>query len=413
MARFKAPRGVPDVLPPTSELFSEVESLARRLFESYGYRRIETPVFEHTDLFARTAGESSDVIVQKQMFTFPDARGRSLTLRPEGTAGVVRAYVEHHPDQTLGSPVRLWYSGPFFRYERPAKGVDRQYFSVGVECIGSASPVTDAEVIALSTQFFSAAGLSPQLQLNTIGCPEDRKRYFPALREALEPYIDEMDDDCHRRLETNPMRVFDCKVPHDRKIVREHAPTIREYICAECKEHFAAVESMLEALGIAWTDAPDLVRGLDYYTRTVFEYVVPNFPSPGGGGRYDLLVEELGGPTTPATGFGLGLSRTVTLLSEGYEPTWYVDAHVVWLEGLAEIAMATAMDLRRVGLRVTMSDEARSLRSQLREADRLSARRAVILGPDEFAKRVATVRDLGSGEQREIALDALARELKP
>lgn len=411
MTRFKAPRGVPDQLPPASELFTEVESHARRLFDAYGYRRIESPLFEHTELFARTAGESSDVVVQKQMFTFADARERSLTLRPEGTAGVVRAYIEHRPDQTLGSPVRLWYTGPFFRYERPAKGVDRQFHVVGVECIGSSSPLTDAEVIALSVQFFAAAGLSPQLLLNTIGCPEDRKRYFPALREALEPYVDEMDDDCHRRLQTNPMRVFDCKVPHDRKIVREHAPTIREYICAECKEHHAAVESILEALGIAWKDAPDLVRGLDYYTRTVFEYVVPNFPSLGGGGRYDLLVSELGGPPTPATGFGLGLSRTIELLRDGYESPWHVDVHVVWLEGLAEIAMAIAMDLRRVGLRVTVSDEARSLRSQLREADRLKASSAVILGPDEVAKKVATVRDLSSGEQREVALDELVSEL--
>jgi histidyl-tRNA synthetase len=413
MTRFKAPRGVPDQLPPASELFTEVESHARRLFDAYGYRRIESPLFEHTELFARTAGESSDVVVQKQMFTFADARERSLTLRPEGTAGVVRAYIEHRPDQTLGSPVRLWYTGPFFRYERPAKGVDRQFHVVGVECIGSPSPLTDAEVIALSVQFFAAAGVVPQLLLNTIGCPEDRKRYFPALREALEPYIDEMDDDCHRRLETNPMRVFDCKVPHDRKIVREHAPTIREYICAECKEHHAAVESMLEALGIVWKDAPDLVRGLDYYTRTVFEYVVPNFPSLGGGGRYDLLVSELGGPPTPATGFGLGLSRTIELLRDGYLSTWHVDVHVVWLEGLAEIAMAMAMDLRRAGLRVTVSDEARSLRSQLREADRLKAVSAVILGPDEVAKKVATVRDLSSGEQREVALDELVSELKP
>ncbi len=380
------------------------------LFDRFGYRRVETPIFEHTELFERTVGESSDVVVQKQMYTFPDARGRSLTLRPEGTAGVVRAFIDHRPDSKLGSPVRLWYSGPFFRYERPARGISRQYFSVGVECLGSLSPVLDAEVIALATQFYAAIDVKPKLLLNTIGCPNDRPAYIQALRESLADHIDEMCDDCHRRLETNPMRVLDCKVPADRKIVRKHAPIIREYLCAECKEHHAAIERMLEALGIAWTDDPYLVRGLDYYTRTVFEFVIDGIPSPGGGGRYDLLVEQLGGPPTPAVGFGLGLSRTMLAMTREAEP-WRPDVHIIWLGDVAELALATAMDLRTAGLRVTMSDEARSMRSQLREVDRLGASKAVILGPDEISRRVAKVKDMTSGDEREVGLDKIVEEL--
>ncbi len=412
MTKQKGPRGAADILPPDSELLSELEDKARSLFDRYGYRRVEIPIFEHTEIFDRSVGASSDVIVQKQMYTFQDAGGRSLTLRPEGTAGVVRAFLEHRPDASLGLPLRLFYMGPFFRYERPAKGVERQFYSAGVECIGSGSPVVDAELIALGAQFFASCDLRPELLLNSIGCPQDRERYFPVLRASLAEHIDDLCDDCHRRLETNPLRVFDCKVPSDQKIIRKHAPTIREFLCEECKEHHAAVERILETLGIAWKDAPDLVRGLDYYTRTVFEFVDPAVRTLLAGGRYDLLVEQLGGSPTPAVGFGLGLSRTMAAMRGRAPAAWVPDVHVIWLkEDLAEVAIATAMDLRNAGLRVTLSDAARSTRSQMNEANRLGARRVVILGPDEVAKRVATVRDMESGEQREVALDYLVQEL--
>lgn len=413
MAKQKGPRGAPDRFPPESELLSELEDAARSLFDRFGYRRVETPLFEHTDVFLRV-GEGSDFVVQKQMYTFTDARGRSLTLRPEGTAGVVRAYVEHRPEGKLGLPLRLYYIGPYFRYERPGKGTDRQYVSAGVECIGSASPVADADLIALAVLYFQTIGLRPRLLLNSLGCPEDRKRYLPALQAALADHVDDLCEDCRRRLETNPMRVFDCKVPADRKLVRKYAPTIREFLCEECKEHHAVVERVLEALGIAWTDAPDLVRGLDYYTRTVFEFEQPGVPSIGGGGRYDLLIEEFGGPPTPALGFGLGLTRAMEAPEGlGVRSPWRPDVHVVWLGELAEVAVAVAMDLRKAGLRTTLSDEARSIRSQLREADRLGATMVVILGPDEVAGGVATVRDMRSGEQRQIELEHLVEELSP
>ncbi len=409
--RIKAPRGAPDALPPSSELLSQLEANARAMFDTYGYRRVDTPIFEHTELFARTVGAGSDVVVQKQMFTFEDAAKRSLTLRPEGTAGVVRAYIDKRPDNMLGSPVRLYYIGPFFRHERPAKGVYRQFISAGVECIGSASPVLDVEVIALAAQFFAAAEVSPTLLLNTIGCPNDRPAYLDALKKSLEDHYDELCDDCHRRLETNPMRVLDCKVPGDRKIVRKVAPIITDYICAECKEHHATVERMLESLGIASKSDPFLVRGLDYYTRTVFEFVVEGFPTLGAGGRYDLLVEQLGGPSTPAVGFGLGLTRTMDAIGER-ESGWRPDVHLAWLADVPpEVALATAMDLRKAGLRVTVSDAARTMRSQMREADRLGAIKVVILGPDEVSRRVAKVKDMGSGDERDVAFDDLIEEL--
>ena len=409
--RVKAPRGASDLLPPDSELLSELEDAARSLYSRYGYRRVEVPIFEHTELFERTTGDSSDIVVQKQMFTFPDARGRSLTLRPEGTAGAARAFIDHRPDTKLGSPVRLWYTGPFFRYERPAKGVERQYFSTGVEVFGSSSPVLDAEVIVLSVQFYEAVGVSPTLLLNTIGCPNDRVEYLQALKKSLEKYVDDLCDDCHRRLETNPMRVFDCKIPADRKIILKHAPVMRDWICAECKEHHATVERILESLGIASKDDPYLVRGLDYYTRTVFEYVVDGLPSLGGGGRYDLLVEQLGGPPTPAVGFGLGLTRTMLAIKE--HEGWRPDVHVIWLKDvLPEIAMATAMDLRRAGMRVTVSDDARSMRSQMNEANRLGAARVIILGPDEVSRQVAKVKQMDTGDETEVAFGDLVGALQ-
>jgi histidyl-tRNA synthetase len=409
--RVKAPRGAPDLLPPTSELLSELEEIGRTLFDRHGYRRIETPIFEHTELFERTVGEASDVVVQKQMFTFPDAGARSLTLRPEGTAGVVRAFIDKRPDKTMGSPVRLYYIGPLFRHERPAKGVFRQFVTAGVECIGSASPVLDAEIIALAAQFYTAAGVAPTLLLNTLGCPNDRPGYTDALRKALEKYLDELCDDCHRRFETNPMRMLDCKVAADRALIHKHAPVIRDWICAECKEHHAVVERMLEALGIASKDDPFLVRGLDYYTRTVFEFVIDGIPTLGAGGRYDLLVEQLGGSPTPAVGFGLGVSRTMVAIGERKDD-WHPDVHVIWLgEVPPEVALAAAMDLRKAKLRVTVSDDARSMRSQMNEANRLGALQVVILGPDEVSRNVAKVKDMASGTEREIPFGDLVEEL--
>jgi histidyl-tRNA synthetase len=413
--RPKAPRGVPDLVPPASALLTEVEDAARSLFERYGYQRIETPVFESTDVFQRAVGDASEVVLNKEMFTFSDRRDRSYSLRPEATAGIARAYVENDLGKKLAPPVRLSLMGWMFRYERPQKGRQRQFHQIDAECIGSAEPVIDAELIVLASQFFSAIGLEPTLLLNSMGHPADREAYFPVLREALGDKADDMCKDCHVRLEKNPLRVFDCKVPTCRRILRGDVPPITEFLCEDCRNHFASVQEILESVGVAWKNDPHLVRGFDYYTRTVFEFVLEGFGARGtvcGGGRYDGLIELLGGPPTPAAGFAVGTEPVLVSLREtreleGAKP----DVYVIWMDGLASIGMATALDLRRSGLRVILADEAKSMRAQLRAADRSGARTAVILGTDEVAKGVVTVKDLSSGDQREVAMERLAAEV--
>ena len=414
--RAKAPRGVPDIVPPASELLTEVEDVARSLFDRYGYRRIETPVFESVDVFQRAVGDASDIVLHKEMFTFSDRRGREYALRPEATAGIARAFIEQNLGNKLSLPVRLQTVGWMFRYERPQKGRQRQFQQIDAEVIGSASPVIDAELLVLASQFFEHVGLHPELLLNSMGHPADRERYFRVLKEALGDKIDDMCNDCHVRLEKNPLRVFDCKVPACRKILRGDVPPITEYLCDECRDHFAQVQEILETLGIPWKNDPHLVRGLDYYTRTVFEFVLEGFGARGtvcAGGRYDGLVELLGGPPTPAVGFAIGTEPTLIAMRErrGEPEPPAPDVFVVWMEGLASIAMATALDLRKTGLRVLVADEPKSMKAALRAADRSGAARAVILGAEEIAKGVATVKDLGSGEQREVALDRLVKEL--
>ncbi|HYZ92281.1 MAG TPA: histidine--tRNA ligase [Actinomycetota bacterium] len=415
MTKPKGPRGVPDLFPPDSELLTELEGTARALFDRYGYRRVETPLFEHTDVFERAVGETSEVVLDKQMYTFPDRRNRSLTLRPEATAGIARAFVERDIAKKEALPVRLSTLGWMFRYERPQKGRTRQFHQIDAECIGSAEPTIDAELITLASQFFRACNLEPQLLLNSMGDPADRERYFPALREALGDKAEDMCDDCQVRLERNPLRVFDCKKPGCRRILRGDVPVITEFLCAECKEHFEEVQRILESLGIAWKNDPHLVRGLDYYTRTVFEFVLEGFGARGtvcGGGRYDGLIELLGGDPTPAAGFAIGTEPVMVELRGTRElQGWKPDVYVVWLEGIADVAMAVALDLRAAGLKVLVADAARKIGAQLRAAAKTGAARAVILGPDEIAKKVATVRDLESSEQREVPLDTLVSEL--
>lgn len=417
MTRFKAPRGAPDVLPPASELLAEVEALARVLFDRYGYRRIDTPAFEHTEVFLRTVGESSD-IVRKEMYTFFDRSGRSLTLRPEGTAPVVRAFVEHNLAGSMPLPVRLSYLGPMFRYERPQSGRTRQFLQIGVEALGSAAPAVDAEVIVLAAELFAGLGLAPELLLNSMGCRADQQAYARSLQEMLAPHGDAMCDDCEQRLRTNPLRVFDCKVPGCREILASgEIVAISESLCEDCTAHFEAVQRILEALGVAWRNDPSLVRGFDYYTRTVFEFDLASLGSRSavaGGGRYDGLVEELGGAPLPGVGLAVGVEPTMVALRSRREPSgWTPDVFVAWLaDDLAPVAMALSRDLRAAGLRVTTADDAsRSLKAQLRTADRMGAARVVILGPDEVGRGAAAVRDLGAQTQEEIPLTDVVRTI--
>lgn len=411
----KAPRGAADLLPPGSELLTFVEDSARSLFDRYGYRRIETPLFEETQVFQRAAGDSSEIVLEKQMYTFLDRRNRSLSLRPEGTAGIARAFVEHELGKKEALPVRLGMLGWMFRYERPQRGRTRQFHQIDAECIGSAEPLVDAEIIILASQFFQAIGLEPELYLNSMGHPADRERYFPVLKEALGDRVDEMCDECHVRLEKNPLRVFDCKVPGCKEILRTDIPPITEYLCDDCKAHFASVQEILEGVGIAWKNDPHLVRGFDYYTRTVFEFVLDGFGARGtvcGGGRYDGLIELLGGPPTPACGFAVGTEPVMVALREkGDLPARPPEIYVVWMEGLATIAMATALDLRSGGIRVSVADAPRSMKAALRAADKSGAKKVLILGADEISKGVATVKDLGTGDQHEVKLDQLVKEL--
>ena len=417
MTKPKAPRGAGDLLPPDSELLTELEDTARALFDRFGYRRIETPVFEHTEVFQRAAGETSEVVLEKQMYTFTDPADRSLSLRPEATAGIARAVVEHDLAKQ-GALHRLYLMGWMFRYERPQKGRTRQFHQINAEVIGSAEPTVDAELIVLAKQFFDAIGMAPVIHLNSMGDAADRERFFPVLREALGDRAEDMCDDCHVRLKNNPLRVFDCKKPGCRKILRgDDIPSIRDFLCDECRAHYRALQEMLESVGLAWVEDPHLVRGFDYYTRTVFEFDLEGFGARSvvcGGGRYDGLVELLGGAATPAAGFAVGSEPVMVALRETREVKGRApEVFVVWMEGLASIAMAVALDLRHAGKRVIVADAPRSMRSQLREANRLGAGFAVILGPDEIAKRVATVRDLGSSDQREVGLDELVKELAP
>ncbi|MEX2539978.1 MAG: histidine--tRNA ligase [Actinomycetota bacterium] len=416
MAKAQGPRGAPDLLPPDSTLLTELEDAARGLFDRYGYGRIETPIFEHTDVFQRAAGETSEIVLSKQMYTFTDRRERSFSLRPEATAGIARSVVEHDLAKREALPLRLYMMSWFFRYERPQKGRTRQFHQIDAEAIGSPEPTIDAELIALASQFFDAIGMAPRLHLNSMGDAADRERYFPVLREAIGDRVDEMCDDCHIRLKNNPLRVFDCKVAGCKKVLRSgDIPPVIDYLCDECRAHYASVQEILESLGIAWTDDPHLVRGFDYYTRTVFEFDLEGFGARSvvcGGGRYDGLVELLGGPPTPAAGFAVGTEPVMVALREsrtveGRKP----DVFVVWTEGLAGVATATALDLRKAGLRVVVSDVAKSFKAQMRSADRLGARRVVILGADEVAKQVAKVKDMESGSEREVGFKDLAKDV--
>jgi histidyl-tRNA synthetase len=413
-SQYKAPRGASDILPPDTELLSLIEGRTRELFDRYGYLRIEPPAFEHTEVFLRGAGEASDFVVNKEMYTFSDRSGRSLTLRPEGTAGVARAVVEHELYKSMPLPLRLGYWGPMFRYEKPQANRARQFIQSGAECYGSAEPTVDAEIMTWGADLYEGLGLDPDLLVNSIGCSDDRERYGAYLRQVL-PRLGEMCADCRERLRTNPLRVLDCKNPSCRALFIQIEP-IRKFLCDECAAHYERVGTLLDAAGVKWMQADMLVRGIDYYTRTVWEFDMPRLGARGvigAGGRYDNLVERLGGPSLPAVGMSPGVLATMNALKKVRKPVaWRPDVFVAWLHpSLAPQASKISRDLRGAGLRVISSDSAKSLKAQLRAAARLNACRAVILGPSEAERGVVAVRDLGAGTQQEVPLAELASRL--
>ncbi|HEU4480507.1 MAG TPA: histidine--tRNA ligase [Actinomycetota bacterium] len=413
---FSAPRGTRDLLPPESWAWQSVTRYALDSFALAGYAPVETPAFEHTEVFERGVGATTEV-VGKQMYTFLDRGERSLTLRPEGTAPVVRAVLEHNLHRGA-LPVKLSYAGWMFRQERPQKGRYRQFFQLGIEAIGSDDPTVDAEVIEVAKRFYDGIGLDVELRVNSIGHWADdcRLGYSKVLVEYLRSHADELPAEDRARIETNPMRTFDSKEEPTERVMAG-APLIVEYLCDDCRGHYERVKGLLTQVGVRFEEEPSLVRGLDYYTRTAFEFVAGSLGSQnavGGGGRYDGLAEVLGGPHVPGIGFALGLDRIMLSLGEGAAPlSSPVTAYVVVLgEAAAEAAFPLVTRLRSAGIGAELDVMGRGMKGQMKDADRSGARYAVILGDDEIASREATVKDLGSGDQERCPLERLEERLR-
>jgi histidyl-tRNA synthetase len=400
---IRAVKGTRDILPDEVSAWHRVEAAARDLFARYGYREIRTPIFEETELFARGIGAETD-IVAKEMYTFDDRDGSSLTLRPEATAGIVRAVIEHNLMNT-DPALKVYALGPMFRRERPQKGRYRQFHQVDVEAFGIAQPSIDVEIVEVSLAYLEACGLAGwQLVLNSVGDAKCRPAYVETLRAALRENVSRLCADCQRRTETNPLRVLDCKVPEDQAVI-EALPRIADHLCAECRDHFAEVRRELELLGVPYRSSHRLVRGLDYYTRTTFEVTSGELGAQNsvlGGGRYDGLVKELGGPDLTGIGFALGMERLVMILPAA-EGERRCDVFIAPLEKAAlDRALLLQRRLRRAGLRVLMEHEGRGLKSQMKRADKLQARFVAILGKDEIAKGVWTVRDMAASTQQDV-----------
>ncbi|MBF0424532.1 MAG: histidine--tRNA ligase [Magnetococcales bacterium] len=404
-----AVRGMRDFLPEDAWRLHRLEQAAREVFSRYGFHEIRTPLLEWSELFTRAVGETTD-IVEKEMYTFPDRKGKSLSLRPEGTASVVRAFINHGQGQRL--PWRVWYRGPMFRYERPQEGRSRQFHQIGCEEFGAAGPLADAQVIAMAMHFLAGIGLGNRLDLeiNTLGCPDCRAPYRERLADKLRAHAAALCDNCQQRLARNPLRVLDCKIPGCR-VVAERAPHAREHLCAACAEHFSGLEAYLGALDLAWRYNPLMVRGLDYYTRTVFEITTQELGAQNAvaaGGRYDGLVAAMGGRPTPAVGFAMGMERLMALvgtMAGGIAPPDFFLA-AVGVEAQAP-GLILAERLRAAGRVVEMSQEGGSMKNVMKQAGRSGAPVALILGPDEVAARQVMVKEMASGAQRSVAWDEM------
>ncbi len=414
-------RGTRDILPPESRLWSAVEAEALRVFSGFGYEEIRLPALEHTELFARGVGEGTD-IVSKEMYTFADRKGRSLTLRPEGTAGVARAFIEDGLAQ-WPQPVRLLYLGPMWRYEKMQRGRYRQFAQIGIELLGADTPAADLEVLLALHTFLEALGFDDlEIVLNNLGDPEDRERFVTLLKDELAPRRDVLCGDCQRRWDANPLRILDCKVPTCRELVADTTP-IAEVVSTAAREHVDAVEEGLAGLGIPVRRAPRLVRGLDYYLRTVFEVVSPELGDEAvicGGGRYDRLVADLGGPQVPGIGFAIGEDRLLEVVPEAFRTAALARARVAVLPVGGEATVPVLDLVRRLvgaGLAASAEVTGRSLKAGLKWAGKTSAAVAVIVGPSELESGTAVVRDLSAGEQETVALgevvDAVQRRLPP
>jgi len=406
----KKPRGTEDVLPRDSYRWQFVESIFRDEARTYGYKEMRTPVFEHTNLFERGVGDTTDV-VQKEMYTFLTKGGDSITLRPEGTAGAARAFLEHglHNDPL---PVKVYYLTSCYRYEKPQAGRLREFHQFGMECYGTQHPAADAEMITAAATVIERLGLKNiRLEINSIGCPKCRADYHKALTEYFSQYKDELCEDCKGRLDRNPMRLLDCKVPRDHEIATG-APSVLEYLCDDCREHFDAVKSYLDASGIEYIVNPTIVRGLDYYTKTVFEFISDDIGAQAticAGGRYDGLIEDLGGNPMPALGFAAGIERLLmTMDAQGVEipaPT-PCDIYIASMgDNAHKEAGELCCALRKAGMYAEFDVVGRGLKAQMKYANKLGARFSIVLGDDELAGGIGKLKDMDSGEQTDIPLD--------
>jgi histidyl-tRNA synthetase len=415
---IQIPRGTYDVLPEESGIWQKIEETARKICTLFHYKEIRTPLFESTDLFQRGVGDTTD-IVQKEMYNFKDRGGRSLTLRPEGTASVVRAFVEHKMYGLPDRPAKLYYIGPMFRYERPQSGRTRQFTQFGVEALGSKDPSIDAEVIALALSFYHALGLKNlKLVLNSLGDPESRAAHRKALINHFKPSIGEFCEDCQTRLEKNPLRILDCKKDHDHPLMAT-APSIIDYLTDDARDYFNRVKSILDEMGIVYELDPTLVRGLDYYNHTTFEIMGASkgaISTLTGGGRYNGLVSELGGPETAGVGFALSIERLLLALEvEGITPRAEdgLDAFIVAIgEKAEEKAPVLLHRLREAGLRADKDYMERKVKAQFKQADRDDARFVVVLGDEELEAHSATVKHMSDGTQEKVAFDRLADYMK-
>ncbi|WHI70952.1 histidine--tRNA ligase [Staphylococcus epidermidis] len=418
---IKMPRGTQDILPQDSAKWRYIENRLHTLMELYNYKEIRTPIFESTELFARGVGDSTDV-VQKEMYTFKDKGDRSLTLRPEGTATVVRSYIEHKMQGEPNQPIKLYYNGPMFRYERKQKGRYRQFNQFGVEAIGAENPSIDAEILAMVMHIYESFGLKHlKLVINSIGDSESRKEYNEALVKHFEPVIDTFCSDCQSRLHTNPMRILDCKIDRDKEAVK-NAPRITDYLNNDSKSYYEQVKLHLDNLNISYVEDPNLVRGLDYYTHTAFELMIDNPEYDGaittlcGGGRYNGLLQLLDGPDETGIGFALSIERLLMALDEegiSLDVSEDFDLFVVTMgEDADRYAVKLINDLRRNGIKVDKDYLNRKIKGQMKQADRLNAKYTVVIGDQELENNEIGVKNMISGESENVQLDELVNYFK-
>lgn len=413
MKLIKAVRGTKDIIGEEAKKYVYISNVAQKMFENYGYNFVKTPIFEETELFKRGIGEATDV-VEKEMYTFKDRGDRSITLRPENTASLVRCYLENaiYNKEDIS---RFYYNGSMFRYERPQAGRQREFNQIGLEVFGEKSPKVDAEVIAIGYKFLKKLGITDlEVKINSVGSKESRTIYREKLIEHFSKHLDDMCEDCRDRINRNPLRLLDCKVDKDKDFYKS-APNIIDFLFEDERKHYEDVKKYLDVFGIKYTEDPTLVRGLDYYSSTVFEIVTNKLGSQGtvlGGGRYDNLLKELGDKDIPAVGFATGVERIMMLLGENY-PKNNPDVYIAWLgENTSETALKIAESLRDNDIKVYIDYSEKGMKSHMKKADKLSVRYCIILGEDELNKGIVLLKDFSTREQKEVKIEEIINQIK-